>query len=165
MKSVSLLFTSLAIVSSISCSSIVSKSSYPVTVNSAPSGLKYTIKNSKDTTISSGRTPATVTLNASNGFFKAAKYQIDILQGTKVVGSTELAATLDGWYFGNVLVGGLVGLLIVDPASGAMWALPAEVTVHKNTLAAHSAASELQVAYFSTLTEQQRQRLIKLESN
>lgn len=28
---------------------------------------------------------------------------------------------LDGWYFGNILLGGVIGMLIVEPATGAMW--------------------------------------------
>lgn len=27
----------------------------------------------------------------------------------------------DGWYLGNILLGGLIGMLIVDPSSGAMY--------------------------------------------
>ena len=32
-------------------------------------------------------------------------------------------AYLNGWYIGNVVFGGLIGLLIVDPETGAMWRL------------------------------------------
>lgn len=28
---------------------------------------------------------------------------------------------VDGWYFGNLLLGGFLGMLIIDPATGAMW--------------------------------------------
>jgi hypothetical protein len=31
---------------------------------------------------------------------------------------------LSGWYFGNLLFGGIIGLAIVDPISGKMWTLP-----------------------------------------
>lgn len=30
---------------------------------------------------------------------------------------------MNGWYIGNLLFGGIIGLLIVDPATGAMWTL------------------------------------------
>ena len=32
-----------------------------------------------------------------------------------------LHTTLNGWYLGNIIFGGLIGLLLVDPATGAMW--------------------------------------------
>ncbi|WP_174263189.1 CsgG/HfaB family protein [Citrifermentans bemidjiense] len=28
---------------------------------------------------------------------------------------------MNGWYWGNIVFGGVIGLLIVDPATGAMW--------------------------------------------
>lgn len=28
---------------------------------------------------------------------------------------------LNGWYFGNIIFGGAIGMLVVDPATGAMW--------------------------------------------
>ena len=31
---------------------------------------------------------------------------------------------LSGWYLGNFLFGEVIGLLIIDPATGAMWRLP-----------------------------------------
>jgi hypothetical protein len=31
---------------------------------------------------------------------------------------------LNGWYWGNFLFGGVIGLLIIDRATGAMWRLP-----------------------------------------
>lgn len=43
---------------------------------------------------------------------------------------------LNGWYFGNLLLGGVIGMLIVDPATGSMWKLdtpPLSVTLLKPT--------------------------------
>ena len=33
----------------------------------------------------------------------------------------NIDAKLNGWYVGNILIGGLIGMLIIDPASGAMY--------------------------------------------
>jgi hypothetical protein len=35
--------------------------------------------------------------------------------------TVPIHSTLNGWYFGNILIGGVIGLLIIDPATGAMW--------------------------------------------
>jgi hypothetical protein len=32
-----------------------------------------------------------------------------------------IQADLNGWYFGNLVFGGAIGMLIVDPITGAMW--------------------------------------------
>ena len=43
---------------------------------------------------------------------------------------TSVKGGLNGWYLGNVLFGGLIGIVIVDPLTGAMWTLqPDDVTV------------------------------------
>ena len=41
----------------------------------------------------------------------------------------QISARIGGWYaFGNLLFGGLIGYLIVDPITGAMWTLtPTEI--------------------------------------
>ena len=104
------------------CASIVSKSEYPVSITSNPTGADFVVKKSNGLPISSGVTPATITLAASDGYFKPARYTVEFRR-KGVVQSVPLTAKIDGWYFGNILIGGLIGLLIVDPATGAMWAL------------------------------------------
>ena len=47
-----------------------------------------------------------------------------------------LSANLNGWYFGNIITpGGLLGFLIIDPASGAMWKLPENCNASISSLA------------------------------
>lgn len=72
-----------------------------------------------------GVAPHTLRLESGYGFFAPAKY--DIITDT---GITKIQAEIDPWYFGNFLFGGIVGLLIVDPATGAMWELPDRVFVN-----------------------------------
>ena len=36
----------------------------------------------------------------------------------------SIESSMDGWYIANILFGGLIGMLAVDPATGAMWKLP-----------------------------------------
>ncbi|WP_321436341.1 hypothetical protein [uncultured Bacteroides sp.] len=40
--------------------------------------------------------------------------------------SIPVKCNLNGWYFGNLIFGGLIGILIVDPATGAMYRLERE---------------------------------------
>lgn len=71
--------------------------------------------------VHSATTPTTVTLPASQGYFKPAKYDVVTSSGAQTVN-----ATLDPWYYGNIVFGGMIGVF-VDPATGAMWKLPKEV--------------------------------------
>src|SRR5262245_46585117 len=106
-----------------SCASIVSKSRYPVTINSSPNGADVIVTNKRGEEVFKGRTPALVKLKSGGGFFTNAKYEIKLSKDGFTSKTVELKATLNGWYFGNLLFGGLIGLLIVDPATGAMYKL------------------------------------------
>jgi len=68
----------------------------------------------------------TVSLEPKRGYFKGQSYTVRIeLEGYR---SDEivLQSKLSGWYLGNVIFGGLIGMLIVDPLTGAMWNIAPE---------------------------------------
>jgi hypothetical protein len=113
----------LTVLSMSGCASIVSKSSWPVTVQSNPTGAKCVIAKENGIQLQTGVTPMTFTLNSSNGFFQSARYVITCDKEGYQTSKTELSSSLNGWYWGNILFGGLIGLLIVDPATGSMWKL------------------------------------------
>jgi hypothetical protein len=113
----------LSAMSLCSCASIVSKSSRPVTITSSPLGARVTLSKSSGVAIQTGETPMTVTLETSNGFFTKARYLVEASKPGHETSKTEISAGINGWYFGNLLFGGIIGMLIVDPATGAMWKL------------------------------------------
>ena len=110
------------------CASIVSESSYPVMISSSEPGTRYTVRNmKKGYDVASGVAPSTVSLPASNGFFSRAMYMVTFEKEGANVGMVPLKAGLDGWYFGNLLFGGLLGMVIIDQATGAMWKLDEQI--------------------------------------
>lgn len=133
MKTKSLFALSTAVLFS-SCASIVSKSEYPVSLTSSPSGCKVAVKKN-GMTVYQGLTPSIVTLTASNGFFQPANYQIEFTKKGSATQIIPITAGIDGWYIGNLLFGGLIGLIVVDPATGAMWRLPENVSANMTPLA------------------------------
>lgn len=106
------------------CASIVSKSAYPVQITSSPEGATFAIKNSSGRTIQKGMTPSVVMLDSGAGFFRGETYRVKFEKEGYETSVAEIDTSLDPWYIGNILFGGLIGLLIVDPATGAMWKLP-----------------------------------------
>jgi hypothetical protein len=104
-----------------SCASIVSKSTYPLSINSSPFNARVSITDKKGKEIYLGNTPATVKLKAGAGFFSKAEYQVKLSSPGYYDKIVPITFKLDGWYFGNIIFGGLIGFLIVDPATGAMW--------------------------------------------
>lgn len=121
------------------CASILSDSQYPVVVNSSPSEAKFVVSDQNGHQVHSGVTPATVILPAGDGFFDGQTYTIEFDKDGYDPIKTILDSEMDGWYVGNILFGGLIGLLIVDPATGAMWKLPGSVFVSLAQTAAPAA--------------------------
>ena len=60
-----IVLTALAVAMISGCSSVVSKSHYPVAIASTPEGANFTILNKAGQAIQNGVTPSTVTLKAS----------------------------------------------------------------------------------------------------
>jgi hypothetical protein len=119
--------TSIAALSVCSCASIVSKSNWPVTVTSTPPGAKVTITNDRNgQALHVAETPTTVTLRSGAGFFRTARYKVEYSRPGFAPTTSYVSADMNGWYAGNIVFGGLIGLLIVDPATGAMFRLPSE---------------------------------------
>lgn len=114
------------------CASIVSDTRYPVAVESNTSG-ELTVEDRQGTRHYKGETPANVTLSASQGFFRPARYEATLVTDDGSTVTESFRATLDPWYIGNVVFGGAIGLLIVDPATGAMWKLRPNVHINAPT--------------------------------
>jgi hypothetical protein len=131
MKKIVLPFVSIALLATlISCATLLSESVYPVTITSDPSDAKITVTDSNKNIVFQGKTPAEVNLKAGNGFFKKASYTIRFEKKGYKDSVYTLTSTLDGWYFGNLLSGNIViGMLIIDPITGAMWQLDPHVSM------------------------------------
>ncbi|RIJ47928.1 hypothetical protein D1614_12435 [Maribellus luteus] len=113
----------LAVLLLTSCASIVSKSIYSVSINSNPSEANISITTEKGKEVFNGNTPAVVDLKAGDGFFKKASYSVKFSKSGYEEKVVPIHFKLDGWYWGNIIFGGLIGMLIVDPATGAMYKL------------------------------------------
>ena len=77
----------------------------------------------------SGTTPLTVTLKKGRGYFKPESYVVRFAKEGFQTREITVQGAINGWYFGNILFGGLIGMLAVDPSTGAMYTLqPKAVT-------------------------------------
>ena len=122
----STLFLAALVLFATGCATIVSKNRYDVTISSTPSDADITITDRRGREIYRGTTPATVPLKSSAGFFTKADYLVGFEKPGYDRHIVPIHFKLDGWYFGNIIFGGLIGLLIVDPATGAMFKLHTE---------------------------------------
>ena len=110
-----------------SCASIVSKSNWPITINSTPADATITITDKNGIQVYSGNTPANLKLKSGSGFFGKASYQVKFEKEGYATKMIPVNFKVNGWYFGNILLGGIIGMLIVDPATGAMYKLEDKV--------------------------------------
>jgi hypothetical protein len=106
------------------CASIVSKSNWPVNVSTTPEDAEVEIVNQKGDVVHKAKAPFTVDLKSGVGYFDGEKYTLKCSAPGYNDTTSVLDTTINGWYFGNILFGGLIGLFIVDPATGAMYRLP-----------------------------------------
>lgn len=104
-----------------SCASIVSKSRYPVAISSVPTGADVVITDRDGKEVFKGVAPTSVVLKSGAGYFRRATYKLNFSKPGFDSKTLTLESDVNGWYFGNLLFGGLIGMLIVDPATGAMY--------------------------------------------
>jgi hypothetical protein len=99
-----------------SCATIVSGSKQNVKFTSNPSAATIYIDE-----VEVGKTPFEMKLA------RKSEHQVLIkLEGYQTY-QTSLTKKLNGWFFGNILIGGLIGI-IIDPITGAMYNLtPKEI--------------------------------------
>ena len=105
------------------CATIFSGETQPVTFRSEPEAAAITVSNKAGEKIHAGTTPVTLTLKRGAGYFQPEEYRVRVSKdGYKPVELT-VTGSVNGWYIGNLLFGGLIGMLLVDPTTGAMFNL------------------------------------------
>lgn len=118
-----------------------------VQINSNPSGANFTVFDKEGKQVEARTTPATVRLDRCHGFFSGEDYKVTFESAGYYPGEMHIRSKLNGWYFGNVLVGGAIGLFFVDPLTGAMWHLsPNGVTYNLVSTSVALSPEELKTA-------------------
>lgn len=126
----------------------------------------YDLRNN-NSMVSKNQTPAIVNLRTGDGYFVPAKYKLVVEKAGYAKQEITVDCTVRGWYIGgNIVLGGLVGWLIVDPISGAMYKFnpevyePSLVTARADN---HSPGeATLHVALKQELSEEMQAKLVRL---
>nr|WP_321239377.1 hypothetical protein [uncultured Tolumonas sp.] len=149
------------------CATIVGDAAQTVPITSTPSDAHISIKDEKGLEIYAGQTPTTVTLQKSDGsYFGGKHYTVEILKDGYRPQTITVDARVNGWYLGgNLIFGGLIGWLIVDPLTGKMYKLSSEsitATLPTNTTANNTEADGIHIALLQDLSPQLREKLIPI---
>jgi hypothetical protein len=124
------------------CASIFNGQTQAVTISSAPDGAEVLVLNSAGEKIHTGVTPATLTLKRGAGYFKSESYTLKFSKAGFADKEMTITGTMSGWYIGNILFGGLIGMLAVDPVTGAMYVFPESVSAALDAEAAKTSSSK-----------------------
>jgi hypothetical protein len=110
-----------------SCASIVNGTSQKVKITTTPTDCKVEVINNDGESIKTISTPGVLKLDRSDGFFQGADYLLKINKTGFDEMELHVTSSTSGWYWaGNFVFGGLIGWLILDPATGGMWTLSPE---------------------------------------
>ncbi len=112
------------------CASLISENSYDVSIESSPINSDFRIEDNAGNTVATGTTPETIHLDAYRGFFRRARYSVVFDKSGYAVTTKQMNANLSAGYFGNVFLSifGIPGALLIDPLTGAMFALPRSIS-------------------------------------
>ncbi len=104
------------------CASIIKGGSQKFEIVSTPPDAQVQIMDHTGKVVFGGNTPTTATLDKGVGYFKRNQFKVTITKDGFEPASVDLIAGVNAWYAaGNFVFGGLIGWLIVDPLTGAMF--------------------------------------------
>ncbi len=112
----------------VGCASIVSGRHSDVTINSYPPNAHVVIQDRKGKEVASLDTPGQV--NLTRGMFWPARYTAVVEAPGFQPQKVDVKYKVNPWTYGNIVLGGIPGLL-VDDMMGAMWT-PKQDTVSVN---------------------------------
>ncbi len=126
MKTQMLIMTALfTMVPLTGCATITGGSTRKVKIESQPAGAEVTIVNkASGETVFAGQTPTVATLKPGAGYFRGADYVVTFEKAGYNPVKKTIQRGINMWYVaGNFFFGGLIGWVVIDPISGAMWTL------------------------------------------
>ena len=116
----------LAMVMFSGCASIVAGGHRDINIKSSPTDAAVFIQDRESKQIvHKGKTPLIVPLSTRGGYFKSRQYDVTLSKEGYAAKTVNIDSFLSGWYAGNIIIWpmAVIGGLIVDPLTGAMWSL------------------------------------------
>lgn len=107
------------------CATIVGDSDQHMAINSTPDKASIKIIDEHGQDVFEGTTPTTVTLAKTDGtYFGGKTYTVTVSKQGFAPVVVNVTHHLNGWYlFGNIMLGGVIGYVVVDPFHGGMYTL------------------------------------------
>src|SRR4051794_22310718 len=114
------------------CASIISGRHANVAIDSYPTNAHVTVHDKDGRAVASITTPGVVSLERNRKYFLPAQYTATIEAPGYAPTEVPIQSKLNPWILGNIVVGGVPGL-IVDNATGAAWQ-PKQSEIHSQLM-------------------------------
>jgi hypothetical protein len=147
------------------CATIVHSGPREIAVASTPAGARVSIYDRSNTLVQTNTTPFVAKLSTKYGYFKGQQYRLVFEMPAYSTAEVKLNSSVSGWYIGNILFGGLIGMLIVDPLTGAMFNLAPEKIEQPLTASQAEvigSGSGVLVVLASQTTERERAEMVRV---
>ena len=147
------------------CATIVHSGPRAIPVASSPPGAKVSIYDRSNKLVLTNTTPFVAQLPVKYAYFKAQNYRLEFELPGHAPAVVNLDSSVSGWYFGNLAFGGVIGMLIVDPLTGAMFNLTPEKIDQPLTSSQTQVIRQgkgLLVVLVSQATEQERANMVRV---
>jgi hypothetical protein len=119
-----------AIVPVAGCASIMSGRHAEVAFDSYPQHAQVVVRDSRGQEVGSVRTPGKVTLKRKERFIFPAGYTASIEAPGYRREEVAIRSTVNPWILGNVVIGGIPGL-VIDNVTGAVW-MPRDPLIYRH---------------------------------
>ena len=115
-----------------SCATVMRENNQSIPIKANVEDVQIKITDKKGNVVFEGTTPTTINLKTSaGGYFDPQKYKITASKDGFKTQSSVIDWHVSGWYYaGNLVIGGLIGYLIIDPLTGDMYYLDEEVNLN-----------------------------------
>ena len=112
----------------VGCATVLQSRPARITITSEPPEAHVTITNLwTDQRILQATTPVVASLARHAGYMRPARYEIAVAKPGYQLYVIVLQAELEKQHVGNAAVRGPLGFLVLDPLTGAMYALPSRL--------------------------------------
>lgn len=145
------------------CATIVSRTNNKLLIRTDPQGANVIVTDRRGREVFSGKSPTSITVKTGAGYFTPAKYKVKLSMPGYEEKTVTINYTINGWYFGNIFLGGALGMLIVDPATGAMWKVKDPVVDEQlKSLPGTSSTGMLKIMNIADISESQKKDLVSI---
>ena len=149
------------------CATIVHSGPRSISIASTPPGARVSIYDRSNALVQQNTTPFIAQLPTRYGYFKGQTYRLVFELPAHQTTEVTLKSTVSGWYAGNLIFGGLIGMLVIDPLSGAMYNLTPEKIEQPLTPAQSQVlrdGSGVLVVLASQVTAHERSEMTRIDS-